>query len=291
MQKKALIILTTYKPYATETAQEVIQFLDSCNIQTDVYQYDGLASSNTLNNDYDFAVSLGGDGTVLFAARHCAPKSIPIFPINLGEFGFIAGVEPDDWKSALQKYLDGEVEGHSRMLLSVSVVRNDACIGTFDVLNDVVISKRGITKVRLGLEFNKISFGTYEADGIIVSTPTGSTAYSAAAGGPILDPSVSAFLLTPIAPFSLSNRPVILPSSGVMTVDILHNRQKNIILSVDGQEKVALVEHDCIQIRKSDYNAQLIGCSPQSFYAALRSKLAWTGSSLEYTAHRGSQHD
>ncbi len=244
MQKKAIIIVTTYKTHAVETAKAIEKFLKRSNIQTDVYEYDGLNSPHPFNTHYDFAVSLGGDGTVLFAARYCAPKSIPIFPVNLGKFGFIAGVEPSDWETPLTHYLNGSVKIHRRMMLSVSVFRNNHCIDTFEALNDAVISKQGIAKTRLAVSFDTISFGTYEADGIIMSTPTGSTAYSAAAGGPILDPSVEAFVLTPVAPFSLSNRPIILPSSGILNVDMLHSRQSSIILSVDGQKTQSLFEHD-----------------------------------------------
>ena len=251
-------------------------------IQADIYEYDGLSPAKPIRKRYDFAVSLGGDGTVLFAARYCAPKKIPVFPINLGEFGFIAGVEPAHWKQALGEYLAGNAEHHERLMLSTAVYRNGECVGSFDALNDVVVSGGGIAKlINLALSFNGISFGVYRADGVIVSSPTGSTAYSAASGGPIMDPTVAAFVLTPISAFSLSNRPVVLPASGTMRIEVLHNRQKDVIVSIDGQELFPLCEGDKIEIKMSRHRLKLIGCSPEAFYTALRSKLAWSGSPLQ----------
>ena len=151
----------------------------------------------------------------MFAARHCACKKIPIFPVNLGSFGFIAGIQPEAWEKALFDYMEGKKHSDSRMLLNARVVRNGQTLFSSDALNDAVISGSGLGKiVKLEVLFNGITFGTYKADGVIISTPTGSTAYSAASGGPILAPDLSAFVLTPICSFSLSNRPIVLPSNG-----------------------------------------------------------------------------
>jgi len=282
MGKRVIIILTTYKTHAAEIADTMLAFFGGNGIQADIYRYDGLTPADPVRKKYDFAVSLGGDGTVLFAARYCAPKKIPVFPINLGEFGFIAGVEPKHWKKALMEYLAGKEESHERLMLSIAIRRDGRPVGSFDVLNDVVISGSGIAKlINLAVSFNGISFGTYRADGVIVSSPTGSTAYSAASGGPIMDPTVAAFVLTPISPFSLSNRPIVLPASGIMQIEVLHNRQKDAIVSIDGQESFPLCTGDVIEIRMSQHRVKLIGCSPEAFYTALRSKLAWSGSSLQ----------
>ncbi|MGP1431859.1 MAG: NAD(+)/NADH kinase [Treponema sp.] len=282
MGKNVIIILTTYKPHVAEIAKAMIVFFQKKGIHADVYEYDGVTHADPVEKQYDFAVSLGGDGTVLFTARYCAPKKIPVFPINLGEFGFIAGIEPEYWEEALSGYLAGSAESHERLMLSTAVYRDAECIGTFDALNDVVVSGAGIAKlINLAVSFNGVSFGTYRADGVIVSSPTGSTAYSAASGGPIMDPTVAAFVLTPISAFSLSNRPVVLPASGVMHIDVLHNRQKDVIVSIDGQESFPLCEGDRIEIRMSPHRLTLVGCSPAVFYTALRSKLVWSGSPLQ----------
>ena len=282
MCKNVIIILTTAKPHTAEIADSLLSFFQTKGIQVDMYRYEGFISADPVQKKYDFAVTLGGDGTVLFAARYCAHKKIPIFPISLGEFGFIAGIEPEHWKQALEDYLAENARIHERLMLSAAVYRGEQCAGSFEALNDIVISGGGIAKlINLAVSFNGVSFGTYRADGVIASSPTGSTAYSAASGGPIMDPTVSAFVLTPISAFSLSNRPIVLPASGVMNIEVLHNRQKNIIVSIDGQELFPLCERDRIEIRMSPHRLKLIGVSPEAFYSALRSKLAWSGSSLQ----------
>ncbi|MGP1594770.1 MAG: NAD(+)/NADH kinase [Treponema sp.] len=278
--KNVLIILSVYKKYAAEIADSMLHFFTEHNIEADIYEYDGLSVSVPEKKTYDLAVSLGGDGTVLFTARYCAPKGIPVFPINLGAFGFIAGIDSSAWKEMLTDFLTDKAESYERMLLSVSMFRNKVCFNSFNALNDIVVSGGGIAKlIDLAVSFNGISFGTYRADGVIVSSPTGSTAYSAASGGPIMDPSVSAFVLTPISAFSLSNRPIVLPASGTMCIEVLQNRRKDAIVSIDGQELVALCEGDTIEVKMSEHRVKLAGCSPAAFYSALRSKLAWSGCS------------
>ena len=278
--KKALIVLSIEKPNAKKICKEIEAFLSAKGIDSFVYKYDGISHSPELNEDYDLAISLGGDGTVLFTARYSAPRHIPVFPINLGRFGFIANIEPKEWEGELLQLLNGEQALHKRMLLSASIKRKNKEIVKYEALNDAVVSGSGIAKlINLDISFNGISFGVFRADGVIVSTPTGSTAYSAASGGPILDPDVSAFVLTPISPFSLSNRPLVLPSSGQMKIKILPARVKDIIVSIDGQEMVSLQEDDEIIISESPNKVKMAGCSPDNFYKALRSKLGWSGSS------------
>lgn len=279
--KKALIVVSTDKPKAKELIREIKAFLKEKSISCFVYEYTGITHSVNFEDSYDFAISLGGDGTVLFTARYCAPKKISVFPVNLGHFGFIANIEGKEWKKALIKFLSGKEKLHERLLLSALVIRKNKEIGIFEALNDIVVSGAGIAKlINLEISFNGIPFGTFRSDGVIVSTPTGSTAYSAASGGPILDPDVFAFVLTPISPFSLSNRPLVLSSSGKMIIKVLPMRTKDTILSVDGQELFSLKEYDEIIITESPNRVKMAGCSPDNFYKALQSKLGWSGSSL-----------
>ncbi len=287
--QKALIILGTQRDDSKKLLSDIQEYLKEKEIYSDLHIYSGEVSLdieciNKFDCDYDFAISLGGDGTVLFAARYCAPRSIPVFPINLGHFGFIANIEPKDWKPELEKFLNGKTELYERHLLSASVFpanissENIKAKDNFVALNDLVIAGSGVAKlIELDISFNGISFGVFRADGIIVSTPTGSTAYAAGLGGPILDPEVSAFLLIPIAPFSLSNRPIVLPSNGELEIKVLPSREKNIVLSLDGQAAVDLKEGDVIKISRSDTNLKMVECSPDAFYKALRSKLRWSG--------------
>lgn len=279
--QKALIVVSIEKKKAFLLKNKIVLFLKENKIESDIYTYDGFSHIPDINESYSFAICLGGDGSVLFTARYCAPRKIPVFPINFGRFGFIASIEPKDWQKELEAFIKGKCEMHKRMLIYSSVIRKGKTITRFEALNDIVISCSGIAKlINLEISFNGISFGTYRADGVIVSTPTGSTAYSAASGGPILDPDVSAFVLTPISPFSLSNRPIVLPSSGKMSITAPSVRPKSIVISVDGQELYTVNEGDTIEISQSKNKVMLAGCSPTNFYAALNSKLGWTGSAI-----------
>jgi NAD+ kinase len=294
--KRAIAIVNTYKPEAARLAEEVRAELLARNVNCDIYNYDGIGAQNPFEG-YDFAITLGGDGTVLYAARHCARRKIPVFPVNLGEFGFIAGIQPNAWKKPLVDYLDGIKHSTQRMLLTAKVVREGETLFESNALNDAVVSGNGIAKiVRLEALFNGISFGVYKADGIIVSTPTGSTGYSVASGGPILAPDLSAFVLTPICAFSLSNRPIVLPSTGVMQINVLEMRHKDAILTVDGQELFPLQEGDSVFVSEAPDRIRLIGCDTDVFYAALRSKLNWSGNSAPpvcvppYVSNPGGSH-
>lgn len=275
--KRAIAVVNTFKSEASGIASDIQTFLNTRNVDCDIYNYDGISVQNPFSL-YDFAITLGGDGTVLFAARHCAQKKIPVFPVNLGEFGFIAGIEPDAWQAPLLDYLDGNKHSNQRMMLTAHVERDGKTVFSSDALNDAVITGNGIAKiVTLDVLFNGMSFGTYKADGVIIATPTGSTAYSAASGGPILAPDLSAFVLTPICAFSLSNRPIVLPSSGTMKITVLGTRHKDAILTIDGQEEFSLHEGDSVFVDEAPDRIRLIGCDADVFYGALRSKLNWSG--------------
>lgn len=275
--KKAIAVVNTFKPEASIIASKIQAFLAARHVVCDIFNYDGMSVQNSFDS-YDFTITLGGDGTVLFAARYCARKKIPVFPVNLGEFGFIAGIQPDAWQSPLLDYLDGNKHCNERMMLTTRVEREGNTVFVSDALNDAVITGSGIAKiVRLEVFFNGMSFGIYKADGVIVATPTGSTAYSAASGGPILAPDLCAFVLTPICAFSLSNRPIVLPSSGTMKITVLGMRHKDSILTIDGQEVFPLQEGDSVFVDEAADRVRLIGCDADVFYCALRSKLNWSG--------------
>jgi len=288
--ERAIAIINPWKTEAAGIAVEIRAMLQAKNVTCDIYTYDGISTENPFDS-YDFAITLGGDGTVLFAARHCARKKIPIFPVNLGEFGFIAGIQPDAWKEPLSEFLDGTRYTDSRMLLNARVERAGQTMFSSDALNDAVVAGSGIAKiVRLEVLFNGISFGTYKADGIIVATPTGSTAYSAASGGPIVAPDLSAFILNPVCPFSLSNRPIVLPSTGTLKITVLEMRHKETILTVDGQEFFQLQEGDSVFVNEAPDRVRLIGCDADVFYTALRSKLNWSGVPSSHNAVNGERH-
>lgn len=275
--KKVLVIVNVSKEESVSLAKDISAFLETKRIKTDIFNFDGFCEDAAIAG-YDFVITLGGDGTVLFAARNCVQNEIPIFPVNFGQFGFIASVQPEDWKKELQNYLDGNSCIVERSLASVKVIHSDDEIYTGNGLNDVVIcAKSAATTISLNVNYETQLLCKLKSDGLIVSTPTGSTAYSAAAGGPILDPTLEAFLLTPINSFSLSSRPIVLSQEGVIGVQIAESRTDGVDLRIDGHKSVDLQIGDLVLIRKLNKKVKLINCTQEKFYTALRSKLNWSG--------------
>lgn len=280
--KHVLIVISKGKEDAIVLKDKIVCFLNEREISCNVHYYDGFSYNGIeIKKSFTHAISLGGDGTVLFTARLCAPAKVPVFPINFGHFGFIASIEPSEWEGKLELFIQNKSVLYERLLLYATVIRKKEVITSFEALNDIVVSGASIGKlVSLNVSFNDIPFGSYRGDGVIISTPTGSTAYSVASGGPILDPSVSVFVLTPMAPFSLSNRPIVLPSSGTIKIETPQMRHANISLLSDGRKLLALKKDDVLLITESKHKVLLADCSPMKFYSALNSKLGWQGSAL-----------
>lgn len=275
--KKCLIVVNTYKEESNRLGEEIRLYLESVQVYAEIFLFNGFSEQYPFSG-YDFVITLGGDGTVLFASRGCAPLGIPIFPVNLGEFGFIASVQKDEWKKELDRFLDGKALIAKRSMVQAAVVRGDTKRFSATGLNDVVISaKTAARTISLEVTYDCVSLGKLKADGIIVSTATGSTAYSASAGGPIIDSSLDALVVTLINPFSLSSRPIVLSGNGELGITILPSRVDEVIVTVDGQKPVDLHVGDCIKIRKTTEKALLVGCTQEKFYDALRSKLNWMG--------------
>ena len=280
--KQVLIVISKDKQDAIPLKDKIVRFLNERKIPSAVHYYDGFSYNGMeIEKPFTHAISLGGDGTVLFTARFCASAKVPVFPINFGHFGFIASVEPSEWEGKLELFIQNKSNLYERILLHATVTRKKEVITQFEALNDIVVSGASIGKlVNLNVSFNDVPFGTYRGDGVIISTPTGSTAYSVASGGPILDPTVSAFVLTPMSPFSLSNRPIVLPSSGTIKIETPQVRHANISLLSDGQKLLTLKKDDVVCITESEHKVLLADCSPMKFYSALNSKLGWQGSAL-----------
>jgi len=275
--KKALVIINLSKDESMALAKKISVFLKERDFETDFFSFDGFCDNAPLSG-YDIVVTLGGDGTVLFAARNAVENKIPIFPVNLGEFGFIASIQPEEWQEQLDLYLAGKVPVEERSMLKVQISREGELVYSSLALNDVVISaKRAATTISLNVQYNSLPLCKLKADGVIVSTSTGSTAYSAAAGGPIVDPNLSAFVLTPINSFSLSSRPIVLNPDGKITMSIETSRTKETTVTVDGQEPFSVQTGDIISVEKNENKVRLIACTTEKFYTALRSKLNWSG--------------
>lgn len=275
--KKCIIIINRYRTSAFKIAEEISEFLSEKHIDVSKITF----SEDSQDFDcqgYDAAITLGGDGTVLYAARKCSLYGIPVFPINLGQFGFIAGISPHEWREQLQSFIDGNVSVDERKMLNAGVYRNGVEIYTSAALNDAVIKASGYAKLaELEISCNNYSFGRFRADGLIAATPTGSTAYSAAAGGPIADPTLDVIIMSPVCPFSLSNRPIVLSGDSVLKITVKDSRGADIVLTCDGQESFSLLPEDVVIIKRNAYSARLAGCGKDIFYAALKSKLNWSG--------------
>lgn len=275
--KKALIIINVSKNESMTLSQEISKFLQEKGVLTDSYNFDGF-NKNVPFKDYDFVVTLGGDGTVLYAARNSVEQEIPLFPVNLGQFGFIASIQPGEWKIHLEDFINGKAVLVERSMIEASVIRDGKKIYSSLGLNDVVISaKRAATTVSLAVNYDDLPLCRMKADGVIISTSTGSTAYSAAAGGPIVDPQLKTFILTPVNSFSLSSRPIVLSPEGQISIQIENSRTKDVSITVDGQEPVSLEIGDTVFVKKYKKNIKLISCTRERFYNALRSKLNWSG--------------
>lgn len=275
--RKVLVIININKSESLSIAQDIKDFLFTKKIETDFLSFDGFCD-NVSFKGYDFVITLGGDGTVLFAARNSVEENIPVFPVNLGQFGFICQVQPKNWKKSLESFLNEESEIQERAMFLVEVFRENKKIYSSLSLNDAVISaKRSAITIPLNIKYDSLQLCKINADGIIISTATGSTAYSAAAGGPILDSQLDAFVLTPVNSFSLSSRPIVLNSNCELEILVEKGRTKDVCITVDGQEPFDLVYFDKIVIKQYDKKVKLICCTKEKFYNALRSKLNWTG--------------
>jgi NAD+ kinase len=220
-------------------------------------------------------IVLGGDGTLLSAARAIGGRDIPLFAVNLGSLGFLTAITQDNIFPELQRMLDGEHRIGKRRMLRCELWRGETLIANYDALNDVVLTKAALARViDLEVHWNEHFICNYKADGLIISTPTGSTAYSLAAGGPIIFPQVEAMTLTPICPHMLTNRPVIVPDTGEITV-WARSEDEGTYLTVDGQVGQPLKHDDRVVCRRSEFSLQLVRPPSMLFFDVLRQKLKW----------------
>jgi NAD+ kinase len=223
----------------------------------------------------DLIIVLGGDGTLLSAARAIGKLEIPLFPVNLGGLGFLTAITVDDIYEELQRAFTGEHRIAKRKLLSTELVRDGKTIAAFDALNDAVLTKSALARmIDLETHVDEHFVCTYKADGLIIATPTGSTAYSLSAGGPIIFPSVPAICLTPICPHMLTNRPVLVPETSVIRI-LSHGPDESVYLTIDGQVGNPVREGDTIVCRSSSYSLRLVRPPHMMFFDVLRQKLKW----------------
>lgn len=220
-------------------------------------------------------IVLGGDGTLLSVARVFAATGTPILSVNLGSLGFLTEVRLADLYTTLASWCDNCHTMDARAMLHAEIIRDGAVIRTFEALNEVVVSKGDIARMgEFAVELDRKSVATFRADGVIVSTPTGSTAYTLAANGPILTPTVDALVVTPICPHLLTLRPIVVPGKACVVVRV-EGVPTQCLLTVDGQTGYELHLNDEVRCRTSDYTVNLIRLSESGFFDALRSKLSW----------------
>ena len=246
-----------------------------CDKQTAMYAdlADGYGREQ-LADGTDMIIVLGGDGTLLSAARVVAGRNIPLLAVNLGHLGFLTAIQVDDFYPHLERALRGETKVERRAMVDCEVVRDGATVASYCALNDVVIAKSELARmIDLDTHVDDHFVAAYKADGLIVATPTGSTAYSLSAGGPVIFPSVAAFCVTPICPHMLTNRPVIVPDTS--TIRILNHGEDGTYLTIDGQVGGPLRANDQVLCRASPNAIYLVRPPKLLFFDVLREKLKW----------------
>ena len=247
--------------------------------QTALYAGAGGSSSGIPRDEVpegcDLVIVLGGDGTLLAAARAIGRRETPLFPVNLGGLGFLTAITIDELYPELERAFRGEHRIAKRKLLATEVVRGGEVVAAYEALNDAVLTKAAIARmIDLDAHVDEQFVCAYKADGLIVSTPTGSTAYSLSAGGPIIFPSVPAICITPICPHMLTNRPVLVPETSVIRI-ISRTPGESVFLTIDGQVGNPIREGDTLVCRSSDYTLRLVRPPHMMFFDVLRQKLKW----------------
>lgn len=223
----------------------------------------------------DVILVFGGDGTFLGMARLACKHGTPILGINLGGLGFLTEVTVDELYPMMERIIDGDYEVEERQMLLTTIHREKDTIGTYEVLNDVVINKGAVARIiDLAIYIDDSHVTTYRADGIILSTPTGSTAYSLSAGGPIVHPKIPVTIITPICPHTLTNRPLVVSSD--MKVEIkVTTQEPDTYLTLDGQIGIRLNTGDIIEVKRTDTSVKLIKSPFRDFFTILKTKLMW----------------
>lgn len=232
---------------------------------------------DTIGNEIDLAIVVGGDGTLLHVARKISGDDVPLVGVNLGRLGFLTDIPADRMAEEIGPILDGEYDTDHRFMLYAEIMRGGKIVFAANAFNDVIIGKGELSRL---IELETYQDGEFvnsmRADGVILATPTGSTAYALSAGGPLLHPGLEAMVLVPICPHTLSDRPIVVSSDSVLEVVIIGNNQ-NVHATFDGQEMFSLEENDHVFIRRAEKRVHLIHPSGRSHYDVLRAKLHWGG--------------
>lgn len=268
------------KAHAGEILGRVVSFFHDKNVRLLLPQkaaahfgYEALGSAQIADESLDLALTIGGDGTLLGACRKVAPKGVPVCGVNIGRLGFLADIELPELEEKLEKILWRDYRLEERLMLDAFVRRGgeQRCIG--HAINDVVVNKGGVARMlALELFVDDAPVAEYEADGLIVSTATGSTGYSLSAGGPIINPRVKVLLITPICPHTLNGRPLLIAEEETVRIRI-GAQHEDILLSFDGQDSERLLPGDEVLVRKAPLAAKIVKFEDKNYYLTMREKL------------------
>ncbi len=262
---------------ASATASEISAWLAARGIAMigEPIPADAIKPENELTLDADLIVVLGGDGTMISTARLVGDQDVLVLGVNYGSLGYLTDFRIEEMFPALESIISGKYEIDRREMLTAEHWRGDECLVTGRVLNDVVINKSALARIiDIEVKLNGLFVNTFRADGLIVATPTGSTAYNLSAGGPIIFPSMNAVVMTPICPFTLTNRPIVVPDDARIDLT-LENENEGVVLSLDGQTGYTMKAGDKVVIRKSKTTFNLVQPENRNYFDVLRDKLKW----------------
>ena len=234
-------------------------------------------SAEEIANNSDLAIVVGGDGTILHAAHKLIQQDIPLLGINLGHLGFLAEISPKNMATQLDEILSGNYREESRFVLQASLIRDGKIVGSCSAINDVVVhAMQMVRMIELETRVNQQHVNTLRADGYIVATPTGSTAYALSGGGPILHPNIGAIVLVPICPHTLSNRPIVVDANSQVEILLPEENRHTALASIDGQINMDFIPGDKIVIEKASHALRLIQPKDYDYFDVLREKLRWS---------------
>jgi len=281
--KKIAVLAKVHDPRCQGVASELFEWLTARGLEpfVDSHLARHLLLPSGIENvlfteQADLVVVLGGDGTLISAARQIGDRGIPILGVNLGSLGFLTEITLEELYPTLERCIAGEHRISERMMLQATVERDGAEIACHAVLNDVVINKGALARiVDLETMVNKQYLTTFKADGLIISTPTGSTGYSLSAGGAIIHPAMNCIAITPICPHTLTNRPIIVDDDSLVMVSVSSLADEDVFLTLDGQVGLELQSGDVIHVRRASHCARLVMSGSKDYFGVLRAKLKW----------------
>jgi NAD+ kinase len=284
--KKIAIFAKVHDPRCLGVAEELIEWLALRGVTAHVERHLSMnlrrtssaesAESSEIARDADLVVVLGGDGTLIAAARLVGEREVPILAVNLGSLGFLTEITLNELYPSVERCLKGDYEVSERMMLLASVERLGEVVERHRVLNDVVINKGALARIiDMETSVNGRYLTTFKADGLIVSTPTGSTGYSLSANGPIIHPELECISITPICPHTLTNRPLVMAGDANIAIRLDSATDEAVFLTLDGQVGVKLITGDVVQIWKSNHATRLVQSRSKDYFEVLRTKLKW----------------